>query len=53
MPGQPEPAANDRDLLLRAVQDEMSAFEKREAEFRKKDRQERAERLRIPLQADS
>jgi hypothetical protein len=34
---------------LQQVQQEMSAFEQRESAFRKQDREERAERLHLPI----
>ncbi|GLR91228.1 hypothetical protein [Bradyrhizobium iriomotense] len=39
-----------RDLILEAVRKELVEFERREIEFRKKDREERATELRLPLQ---
>jgi hypothetical protein len=38
-----------RDTLLEAVQNELLKFERREIEFRKKDREERAAELRLPV----
>jgi hypothetical protein len=38
-------ATTQRDAFMRAVEKEMSQFERQEAEFRKKDREERAARL--------
>ena len=38
-----------RDRLLEAARKELVEFERREIEFRKKDRQERAAELRLPL----
>jgi hypothetical protein len=40
-----------RNPLLEAAQEEMSKFERKENEFRKKDREERAAELRLPLDA--
>lgn len=40
-----------RTPLLEAVQEELSKFERKENEFRKKDREERAAELRLPLGA--
>jgi hypothetical protein len=40
-----------RNLLLEAAQEEMVKFERKENEFRKKDREERAAELRLPLNA--
>ncbi|MGY8663402.1 hypothetical protein Q3C01_13645 [Bradyrhizobium sp. UFLA05-109] len=44
-----QPGTTPRDRILEAVQRELSEFERREIEFRKKDRQERAAELRLPL----
>ena len=41
--------ANRRDQLLEAALEEMLKFERRESEFRKKDREERAADLHLPL----
>ncbi|WP_439368978.1 hypothetical protein ACRQ5Q_16540 [Bradyrhizobium sp. PMVTL-01] len=38
-----------KDRLLEAAKKELIEFERREKEFRKKDRQERAAELRLPL----
>lgn len=38
-----------RNPLLEAAQEEMRKFERRENEFRKKDREERAAELQLPL----
>jgi hypothetical protein len=38
-----------RNPLLEAAQEEMVKFERKENEFRRKDRQERAAELRLPL----
>jgi len=43
--------ANRRNHLLEAAQEEMIKFERRENEFRKKDREERAAELHLPLGA--
>jgi hypothetical protein len=40
-----------RNRLLEAAQQEMIKFERKENEFRKKDREERAAELRLPLDA--
>ncbi|WP_143197881.1 MULTISPECIES: hypothetical protein [unclassified Bradyrhizobium] len=40
-----------RNLLLEAAQEEMVKFERKENEFRKKDREERAAELHLPLNA--
>ncbi|MET4210844.1 hypothetical protein ABIB95_005681 [Bradyrhizobium sp. LA2.1] len=39
-----------RDHLLEEVRKELIKFERREVEFRKKDREERAVELRLPLE---
>ena len=39
-----------RDRFLEAVRKELVEFEKRENEFRKKDRDERVAELRLPLE---
>ena len=38
-----------RDRLLEATRKELADFERRESEFRKKDREERAAELHLPL----
>jgi hypothetical protein len=45
-------AETPKDRFVRAAQNEMTKFERQEIEFRKKDREERAARLRIPLPKD-
>ena len=40
-----------RNHLLEAAQEEMAKFERKENEFRKKDREERAAELHLPLDA--
>jgi hypothetical protein len=42
-------SATSRDRFIRAAEKEMAKFERREMEFRKKDRKERAAELQIPL----
>ena len=42
-------AITPRDRLLEAVRKELAEFERRENEFRKQDRKERAAELRLPL----
>ncbi|MET4384381.1 hypothetical protein ABIB73_000116 [Bradyrhizobium sp. F1.4.3] len=39
-----------RDRTLEAAKKELADFERRENEFRKKDREERAAELRLPLE---
>jgi hypothetical protein len=41
--------ADTRDRLLKAVEKELIEFERKENEFRKKDRAERAAELRLPV----
>lgn len=43
--------ATRRNHLLEVALEEMIKFERRENEFRKKDREERAAELRLPLDA--
>jgi hypothetical protein len=47
MAGSAQLTITPRDRLLEAAQKEMIAFEQREREFRKKEKQERAEQLRL------
>ena len=42
-------AITPRDRFLEAAEKELIAFERREREFLKRDREERAARLQIPL----
>jgi len=42
-------SATSRDRFMQAAEKEMAKFERRETEFRKEDRKERAAELRIPL----
>jgi hypothetical protein len=44
--------ATSRDRFMRAVEREMAKFERWEMEFRKKDRNERAAELNLPLPTD-
>jgi len=39
-----------RDLLLEAARKELVEFERREGDFRKRDQEERAAELRLPLE---
>ena len=41
-----------RDSFLEAAQKELIAFERKEREFRRKAKQERAEELRLPIPGD-
>ena len=43
-------ALTSRDRFLEAVEKEMIQFERRENEFRKKDREERAAELHLPVE---
>ncbi len=44
-----QPASTPRDRRLEAARRELSDFERRENEIRKKDREERARLLRLPV----
>ena len=44
------PSSSARDHILEESQKELAAFEEREREFSKKDKQERATELRLPLE---
>lgn len=48
MTGRSQLAVTPRDRFLQAAQQELAACERREREFSKKDRQERAAELQIP-----
>jgi hypothetical protein len=50
MTGHTQLAVTPRDRFLEAAQKELVAFEQREREFSKKDKQERAAELRIPVE---
>ena len=43
-------AISSRDRLLKAVRKELVDFERREGDFRKRDREQRAAELRLPLE---
>ena len=49
MTGHTQLAITSRDRFLQAAEREIIAFERREQEFLKRDREERAARLQIPL----
>jgi hypothetical protein len=49
MTGHTQLAITPRDRFLEAAQKELAAFEQREREFSRKERQERAAELQIPL----
>jgi hypothetical protein len=44
-----QPPMTNYEQFLQQAQQEMIAFEQRESEFRKQDREERAARLHLPL----
>lgn len=46
----PQLGMTPRDRILEAARKELVEFERRESEFRKKDREERAAELRLPLE---
>jgi hypothetical protein len=48
MTGHTQLAITPRDRFLETAQNELAAFERREREFSKKERQERAAELQIP-----
>ena len=50
MTGSSELATTRRDQFLEAAKKELIAFEKKEREFRKSVRKERAKRLRLPTE---
>jgi hypothetical protein len=50
MTGQTQLALTPRDRFLQAAQKELAAFERREQEFLKQEREERAVQLRIPTE---
>jgi hypothetical protein len=50
MMGHTQLAITPRDRFLQTAQKELVAFEQREREFSKKERQERAAELRMPVQ---
>jgi hypothetical protein len=49
MTGHTQLAVTTRDRFLQAAEKELIAFERREREFLKMDREERAAKLQIPL----
>ena len=51
MTGPTQLAAAPRDRFLEAAQKELIAFERREREFRRKEKQERAAQLQLPTNA--
>jgi hypothetical protein len=51
MTGHTQLAITPRERFLKAAQKELAAFEEREHEFSKKERQERAAELQLPANA--
>jgi hypothetical protein len=49
MTGHTQLAVTPRERFLEAAQKELIAFERREREFRKKDREDRAAKLQLPI----
>jgi hypothetical protein len=49
MMGHTQIAVTSRDRYMQAAQKEMAKFERREIEFRKQDRKERAAELQMPM----
>jgi hypothetical protein len=52
MSGRAEKALTARERFMQVAQEEMAAFERRELEFQRKDRQERAARLPFPSESN-
>ncbi|WP_050420539.1 hypothetical protein [Bradyrhizobium tropiciagri] len=50
MSARPQSAGTSHAQFMRAANDELAKFERREREFRRKDRDERAKRLQLPLE---
>ncbi|QOZ29632.1 hypothetical protein [Bradyrhizobium sp. CCBAU 51753] len=50
MSDRPPSAGASHAEFMRATNDELAKFERREREFRKKDRDERAKRLQLPVE---
>jgi len=50
MPARNQAAGNSRTRFMRAVNEELTKFECSEREFGKKDRDERAKRLQMPVE---
>jgi len=48
MSNYPDVGMTARERFMQSAQEEMSAFERRELDFLRKDRQERAEQFRFP-----
>ena len=53
MAGSNQLAETPRDSFLEAAQKELIAFERKEREFRRKAKQERAAELRLPIPGES
>jgi hypothetical protein len=50
MPARTQAAGTSRSRFMQAVSEELTKFERREREFRKKDRDERAKGLEMPVE---
>ncbi|GLR87761.1 hypothetical protein [Bradyrhizobium iriomotense] len=50
MPARTQSAGTSLADFMRVVNDELNKFERREHEFRKQDRHERAQRLQLPVE---
>ena len=50
MPERTQRAGTSHACFMRAVNEELTKFERREREFRHKDRDERAKRLQMPVE---
>ena len=50
MPARTQTAGSSRTRIMRAVNEELTKFERSEREFRQKDREERAKRLQMPVE---
>ncbi|MGY3613827.1 hypothetical protein [Bradyrhizobium sp. USDA 10063] len=50
MPARTQSAGTSHADFMRAANDELTKFEHREREFRRKDRDERAKRLQLPVE---
>ncbi|WP_420967296.1 hypothetical protein [Bradyrhizobium sp. B120] len=50
MPALTQSASTSHTDFMRAANDELTKFERRDREFRRKDRDERAKRLQLPVE---
>lgn len=50
MPARTQTAGTSHTRFMRAVNEELTKFERSEREFRRKDREERAKRLQMPVE---